>query len=94
MGGKPHLVITGFTIIDTETNKTVSRSVETKVYFKDLTQEEIVTYVKSGEPMDKAGSYAIQGLASKFIDKIEGDFDSVVGLPVKELVKELQKFIL
>jgi septum formation protein len=54
----------------------------TRVRFVELTLEEIETYAASGEPMDKAGAYAIQGLASKFIDRIEGDYFNVVGLPV------------
>lgn len=93
LSGKPHRVITGFTIVDAENGKIISKSVETKVFFKKLTDEEIVTYVQSGEPMDKAGSYAIQGLGGKFIDKIEGDYNNVVGLPVKELERELKNFV-
>jgi septum formation protein len=92
MSGKPHFAITGFAIIDTGTNKTVSKSVETKVYFRKLTPKEIDDYVKSKEPLDKAGSYAIQGLASKFVDEVEGDFDNVVGLPVSDLIRELREF--
>ena len=74
LSGKMHSVITGFTVIDTDTNKTISKSVETKVYFKKLDPEEIDAYVKTGEPMDKAGAYAIQGVGSAFIEKIEGDY--------------------
>src|SRR4030042_3108590 len=57
MSGKAHRVITGFTILDTESNKAVSRSVETRVFFKSLTAEEIDAYIKSDEPLDKAGAY-------------------------------------
>lgn len=92
MNGKPHSVITGFTIIDTETNKMVSKSVKTKVYFKNITPEEIDSYVASKEPMDKAGGYAIQGLGGILIDKIEGDYYNVVGLPLAVLVEELKNF--
>src|SRR5208283_1084953 len=66
ISGKVHSVITGFTIIDTLTGKKVSRSAETKVYFNRLTVKEINAYVSTGEPMDKAGAYAIQGLGSVF----------------------------
>jgi len=92
LSGKAHSVITGFTVIDSRSNKKVSRSIETKVYFKKITQAEISAYVRSGEPLDKAGAYAIQGLGSVFIEKIEGDFFNVVGLPVCALAESLKKF--
>jgi septum formation protein len=92
LSGKMHSVITGFTVIDSKTNKKVSRSIETKVYFKKLTTDKINAYVRSGEPLDKAGAYAIQGLGAVFIEKIEGDFFNVVGLPVCALAESLKKF--
>jgi septum formation protein len=58
--------------------------------FFQLTREEIETYAASREPMDKAGGYAIQGLASKFIDRIEGDYFNVVGLPVALVYRHLR----
>lgn len=92
LNGKVHLVITGFAIVDTDTNKTVTKSVETKVYFKQLTVKEIDNYVKTKEPLDKAGAYGIQEKASAFVEKIEGDFFNVVGLPLNALTCELKKF--
>ncbi len=92
LSGKTHSVITGFTVIDSKTNKKVSRSIETKVYFKKLTKDEINAYVRSGESLDKAGAYAIQGLGAVFIDRIEGDFFNVVGLPICALAESLKKF--
>lgn len=92
INGKAHLVITGFTIIDCQTNKTITKEVVTKVYLDKLTPEEIETYTKSKEPLDKAGAYAIQELGGLFIQKIEGDFFNVVGLPLNALFKELKKF--
>lgn len=92
LSGKSHSVITGFTIIDTGCGKKVSRSVETKVYFKKLAGEEIRAYVRSKEPLDKAGAYAIQGLGAVFIEKIEGDYFNVVGLPLCALSECLKKF--
>lgn len=86
-----HSVFTGFTIIDTETNKSISRSVETKVFFKNLSDETITNYVASGEPLDKAGSYAIQSLGAVLVDKIEGDYFNIMGLPLSVLVDSLQK---
>ena len=62
LSGKQHSVITGFTIIDTGSHKALSRSVATKVYITKLTSNEIDAYIKSKEPLDKAGAYAIQGL--------------------------------
>ena len=92
INGKPHSVITGFTIIDTENNKAISKSVETKVYIKRLTPNEVDAYVKSGEPLDKAGAYAIQGLGSVIVEKIEGDYFNVIGLPLSALADSLKEF--
>ena len=92
LSGKSHRVITGFTIIDTDSNKTLSRTVETKVYFRKLTPEEIDAYVKTGEPLDKAGAYAIQGLGAVIVEKIEGDYYNVIGLPLSALAESLKEF--
>ena len=88
--GKAHSVITGFTIIDTGTNKQITKSVETKVYFKSLSEKEIDAYIATGEPLDKGGGYAIQGLAALFVEKIEGDYFNIVGLPILALTEELK----
>jgi septum formation protein len=92
MSGKCHSVITGFTIIDSDNKHLISRSIETKVYFRDLTYSEIKSYVKTGEPLDKAGAYAIQGLASIFVEKIQGDYFNVIGLPLCALSLALKEF--
>ena len=92
INGKSHSVITGFTIIDTDSGKTASRSVETKVHIRKMTPEEIDAYVKSGEPLDKAGAYAIQGLGSVIVERIEGDYYNVIGLPLKALAESLKNF--
>ena len=92
LNGKAHSVITGFTVLDTGSKKLVSRSIETKVYFKKLTQKEIKAYVSTKEPLDKAGAYAIQGLGAALIEKIDGDFLNVVGLPLSALTEILKKF--
>lgn len=92
LNGKSHSVVTGFTILDTGIRKKISRSVETKVNFRKLTVKEIEAYVKSGEPLGKAGAYAIQGLGSIIIKKIEGDYFNVIGLPLSALAEELKKF--
>jgi septum formation protein len=80
LSGREHEVITGI-CLRSDTRKMVDVAI-TRVRFVHLTKEELETYAASGEPMDKAGAYAIQGLASKFIDRIEGDYFNVVGLPV------------
>lgn len=92
LSGKAHSVITGFTVIDTGTRKTVSRSVETIVYIKPLTKTAIDTYVKTGEPMDKAGAYAIQGLGAVLVERIEGDYYNVMGLPLSAIAETLKEF--
>ena len=92
INGKSHSVITGFSIIDTSKNKTLSKSVETKIYIRKLTPAEIDAYVKSEEPLDKAGAYAIQGLGAVFVEKIEGDYFNVIGLPLSALTEALKEF--
>jgi septum formation protein len=92
LSGKPHSVITGFTIIDTAGKKELSRSVETKVYVKRLGADEINAYIRSGEPFGKAGAYGIQGLGAVIVKKIEGDFFNVMGLPLNALADSLKKF--
>jgi septum formation protein len=92
LSGKCHTVVTGFTILDTETGKAISKAVETKVYFRKLDSEEIKAYVRTGEPLDKAGAYAIQGMGALLVEKIEGDYYNVIGLPLSALARELNKF--
>jgi septum formation protein len=92
LNGKRHSVITGFTILDTASGKRLSRSVETTVFFRNLTEKEIDAYVRSGEPLDKAGGYAIQGLGAVIVRKIEGDYFNVIGLPLSALTEDLRKF--
>lgn len=92
LSNRAHLVITGFTILDTASGRSVSQAVLTKVYFKKLTCKEIAAYVASGEPLDKAGAYAIQGLGSVIVKKIEGDYFNVIGLPLQALTAALKKF--
>ena len=91
LSGKRHSVLTGLTVLRRRDGKSVSLAEETFVYFKPLQQGEIVSYVKSGEPMDKAGAYGIQGLGALLIEKIEGDYNNVVGLPLCRLGRLLQE---
>ena len=92
LNGKSHTVITGFTVIDTQIDKTVSRVIETKVWLKRLTSEEIEAYINTGEPLDKAGAYAIQGLGAVIVERMEGDYYNVIGLPLSALAETLEEF--
>jgi septum formation protein len=87
LSGRSHEVITGICLRQGEK---IVRGVDvTGVWFSPLSPEEIAAYVRSGEPMDKAGAYAIQGLASRFIPRIEGSYSNVVGLPVALVAQAL-----
>jgi septum formation protein len=90
--GRSHSVITGFTILDTDKNKVLTKSVETIIHIKNLTSQEVDAYVKSKEPLDKAGAYAIQGLGSVIVERIEGDYFNVIGLPLSVLAEGLKEF--
>jgi septum formation protein len=92
INGQSHYVITGFSIVDTDSNMALSRAVETKVSIKKLTPAEIDAYVKSKEPLDKAGAYAIQGLGAVIVERIEGDYYNVMGLPLNALTEALKEF--
>jgi len=92
LNGKSHSVITGYSVIDTGTGKKISRSVETKVRFKKLTAREIDAYVATKEPLDKAGAYAIQGRGAVIVEKIDGDFFNIMGLPLCALADSLKEF--
>lgn len=88
LSGKWHSVCTGIAVIGRaadNTSKKIAETVETKVKFLDLTKEECERYADTGEPLDKAGSYGIQGRGGTLVEKIDGDYYSVVGLPVSRL---------
>ena len=84
-----HSVFTGFSIVNQEKNSIITQFVETKVFFKYLTQREIQWYVNTEEPVDKAGSYAIQGIGAFLVKGIFGSYSNVIGLPVCEVVEIL-----
>lgn len=92
LSGGPHRVITGVAIVDSTTWVQNLALEETTVYFRQLEDWEILYYVKSGEPFDKAGGYGIQGLGSLLVDRIAGCYYNVVGLPLSLLYKMLQAF--
>lgn len=89
LSGRYHSVFTGVTVISPK--GTVTFSVETKVKFFELSDDEINTYIATGECDDKAGAYGIQGKGSLLVEKIDGDYFNVVGLPVSLLNKQLEQ---
>lgn len=89
LSGKSHTVITGCTLICGSLRK--SFSTVTSVTFRKLSQEEIESYISTDEPYDKAGGYAVQGKGALLIEKIDGDYFNVVGLPISTLNIELKK---
>lgn len=90
LSGKTHSVFTGVCIKTPE--HTTVFSEETRVTFYPLTPDEIYEYIATGEPMDKAGSYGIQGKGCTLVQRIDGDYFNVVGLPVARTVRELKKY--
>ncbi len=91
LSGNWHSVLTGVTVMSTKTAKSETFYVETKVHFMPLSEETIDAYIATNEPMDKAGSYGIQGKGSLFVDRIDGDYFNVVGLPICKLVTVLKE---
>lgn len=90
LSGHCHSVMTAVAL--TDGTKTVTRIVETKVQFCQLSKQDILAYIATGEPMDKAGAYGIQALGGSFVERIEGSYSAVVGLPMvetRELLKEM-----
>ena len=89
LSGRDHQVMTGITVLRDE--KTITHTEITDVHFRPLTEEEILRYVETGEPMDKAGAYGIQGFAAPFVEGIRGDYYNVMGLPVCRLEQMLRQ---
>lgn len=92
LSGRRHSVISGVALKATPSSVLLD-AVETFVTFRPLTEQEIDSYVRSGEPMDKAGAYAIQGEAGRFVAALEGDYWNVVGLPVEKVLEMLGQFM-
>ncbi len=92
LSNREHEVFSGVCVMDIETGRHETRSVRTGVTFRALTDEEIDAYVATGEPMDKAGAYAIQGGAGAFVTRLDGSFENVMGFPVDEVREMLEHF--
>ncbi|MDD6794575.1 MAG: Maf-like protein [Clostridiaceae bacterium] len=86
-----HEVFSGIVVINTKSNKILKESLKTKVFFSRLEEKEIKEYIKSKEPMDKAGAYGIQGKGGVFVKRIEGCYYNVVGLPLNKLNEMIKK---
>lgn len=91
LSGRKHTVITGLAVYDTSIKRFYTKCVKTYVTMDALSPEQIKSYIKTGEPLDKAGGYAIQGKGKFFIRKIDGCYFNVVGLPLNALAKLLKK---
>ncbi len=89
LSGRTHRVLTGYCVCCHALNRLFSETVQTDVRFKKLSDLEIDWYVDSGEPMDKAGAYGIQGLGTFLVKSIDGSYTNVVGLPVCEVLESL-----
>jgi septum formation protein len=91
LSGREHSVLTGVAV---RRGDVIRSAVErTRVYFLQLTAAEIDWYVSSGEPADKAGAYAVQGLASRFVERLDGSYSNVVGLPVARVYEMLRDLV-
>ena len=89
LSGRTHEVITAFTLLGPDSHQ--EEAVTTKVSFREIDEETIERYVRSGESMGKAGAYAIQGLGGSLVDRVEGSYTNVVGLPVTEVLNVLMR---
>ncbi|RKY84952.1 septum formation inhibitor Maf [candidate division KSB1 bacterium] len=92
LSGEVNSVITGFTMIHQSSNRIITDAIESFVTFRKMSEEEIDNYIATGEPMDKAGAYAIQEKGAIFVEKIEGDFFTIIGLPLYRIAEELKQF--
>ncbi len=91
LSGKKHSVYTGICVMNVKTMFSVCTKEKTDVYFKELSDKRIDDYIKTKEPFDKAGGYGIQALGSLLVEKIDGDYFNVVGLPIGKLCEVLEK---
>lgn len=93
LSGRVHKVYSGLVLINTSNGRVIKTSLATEVKFSSLTDEEIIKYINSGEPLDKAGAYGIQGKGGIFVEEIRGCYYNVVGLPLNKLKYMLNEII-
>ena len=91
LSGRKIQVITGLTVLDLDSGKEISESESTNVWMDKISKEKISAYVRTGEPLDKAGAFAAQGKGAVLVEKVEGDFSNAVGLPLFRLGKILER---
>jgi len=89
---RAHEVYTGYCLAYVSQDRITTKVVRTTVHFRDMSEEEILWYVATGEPMDKAGAYALQGHGAAFVDRIDGSHTNVIGLPLSDLYSDLKTF--
>jgi len=92
LSGRSHRVLTGVCVVEAPDRIHGVEHASTEVWFRDVSEQEIRAYASSGEPMDKAGAYAIQGIASRFVTRIDGSYSNVVGLPLSLVDQLLRPF--
>lgn len=92
LSGRRFKVITGLTVLDLDHEKEISESESTDVWMSKMSEEQISAYVRTGEPLDKAGAFAAQGKGAVLVERTEGDFFNAVGLPLFRLGKILERF--
>lgn len=91
LSGRSHMVLSGYAIFDRAQQRMQSAAVTTRVTFRPLSESDIAAYVATGEPFDKAGGYAIQGIGAVLVRSIEGSYTNVVGLPLAEVIETLEE---
>lgn len=92
LAGRGHRVLTGFVLVNEQQGHRVSRVIDTEVFFTSFSGETAAAYVATGEPLDKAGAYGIQGKGGCLVERIKGSYSNVVGLPLAEVTAELLRF--
>jgi len=94
LSGRQHTVFTAYTILFPGGCNEITRVVSSTVHFADMREDDIIWYVSTGEPMDKAGAYGLQGIGAAFVDAIDGSFTNVIGLPLSEVFKDIKPYIM
>ena len=92
LSGRKHMVHTGFCLKSEREQMSISRVVTTEVYFSEFSEDIAAAYVATGEPLDKAGAYGIQGMGGFLVERINGSYSNVVGLPLMEVIEELIRY--
>ncbi len=92
LSGQTHFAITGLCLVDTENKKTFAKAYTVKVTFRELSDSEIKSYIKTKQPLDKAGAYEIRGRGAAFVQRLEGEYTTAAGMPLSAFCEEVKKF--